>query len=1218
MPQSQLFKTIDYEEKPQDIKQKRLFSSIDYEEAKDPGVVTTATDYIDEMISHPFFNFLKQGYNESMTGLIQQVASGEAPFDLEEYDPNVLEDFAAGIVGFFMPADLAAMGAGGGLGGFAVKSAGKQALKQMVRAGIKKEFAEKTVVKGMNTLVAKVGVQAGGGAGGLGTYGGLHNVFRQLAETGDVDWEEAGKEALKMSTVGAVTGGVLGRAQFKGVSKAGQLAQEIGAFGTAEPIVDLRVPMPMDYVHAASTIIGIKGARRTYTTGKKALKGRFGERKTPIMTTVKQDLAGEIDVKKASEKYLTGTAKEVQKIRLKEEKKEQLWSSKRKGFQSTQIVNDRVDKYGNKVFDIKDTASGETLTLSKNLFFKEFDLFKKPFTQKELAQKRIREVTSLGKRLLSKKYGFSKEFLSETKKNLFGNKELRTKDMTPRQIFKYREKLKKEKGLVDIKKELKPILYEFEPGKTLFQRIFPEEWIDPFLSAEARAKRKESKSLGAIIPKAEQRRWEITGTFVEKAVTQSGLRKYKDPVAVSYALEGKQGAKDYYKLTGKRIPKEAERIAKKVRVELDNAIKLAKKSGIDVAGYLDNYYPRMMRVDIQNIIFDDTLTYYNKNKKLLEKNITNKKDLRILNKMIEASLNAGEFNKHTSKAIKQLVTENKLSYKEALEYIRTESASEMYSPFGNIEKKRLYDLPSEFYERNSKEVLVRYFSKLGKRVGHAELFGVKGEKAKALLKALRSTPEEHRVMQEIYNNITGLTSIDPSKQLSGKAKKIADGFMSFEYATKIGLGTSTVPNVTQSLISSITEAGYYRFARAALRLINPKVRERIRRSGATLHNVMDMMLGTDFGVDPRNWIGPIKKLVKEKGINNRIANVANLLATVSGFKGINYLNQVLAASVADVYVMDLHKIVKKASRDIKRGKDKTSFKARRYHWATRNLVRLGIEKYHKPKLTEKNREGAMYRFAKESQLQKDILKDPLIFNDPRFRPLAIFKRFGYRQAKYQKDLHRREVFDHGNVLVPLRLAAGGMLGVGFVKWGIDGIKEFFSGEDVVRDDPEGMWEKAIDALGNVGALGFFSDILDAEDKLKSILWQLNPVLFSDIGKGVKALNQLVYNVGTFGIDSWIGFQRSIKGFSQLGGAVVKSAALRAETPSQTKERISTEKGRIRRKAMEYMLDGNTERAITLINEWNESGKGNLITPDDINFSELMQFIVREQKKQTNP
>jgi len=52
--------------------------------------------------------------------------------------------------------------------------------------------------------------------------------------------------------------------------------------------------------------------------------------------------------------------------------------------------------------------------------------------------------------------------------------------------------------------------------------------------------------------------------------------------------------------------------------------------------------------------------------------------------------------------------------------------------------------------------------------------------------------------------------------------------------------------------------------------------------------------------------------------------------------------------------------------------------------------------------------------------------------------------------------------------------------------------------------------------------------------------------------------------------------------------------------------------------MEYMLDGNTERAITLINEWNESGKGNLITPDDINFSELMQFIVREQKKQTNP
>ena len=62
----------------------------------------------------------------------------------------------------------------------------------------------------------------------------------------------------------------------------------------------------------------------------------------------------------------------------------------------------------------------------------------------------------------------------------------------------------------------------------------------------------------------------------------------------------------------------------------------------------------------------------------------------------------------------------------------------------------------------------------------------------------------------------------------------------------------------------------------------------------------------------------------------------------------------------------------------------------------------------------------MYRFAKESQLQKDILKDPLAFNNPKLRPFFIFKRFGYRQAKYAKDVLKREV-QSGNVFVPLRI-----------------------------------------------------------------------------------------------------------------------------------------------------------------------------------------------------
>ena len=73
-------------------------------------------------------DFIKRGYNDSITGMAQQLATGEAPFDLESYNPGVLGDIGAGVISFFMPADIVTFGAGGGIGGVAAKKAGKLAL----------------------------------------------------------------------------------------------------------------------------------------------------------------------------------------------------------------------------------------------------------------------------------------------------------------------------------------------------------------------------------------------------------------------------------------------------------------------------------------------------------------------------------------------------------------------------------------------------------------------------------------------------------------------------------------------------------------------------------------------------------------------------------------------------------------------------------------------------------------------------------------------------------------------------------------------------------------------------------------------------------------------------------------------------------------------------------------------------------------------------------
>ena len=78
------------------------------------------------------------------------------------------------------------------------------------------------------------------------------------------------------------------------------------------------------------------------------------------------------------------------------------------------------------------------------------------------------------------------------------------------------------------------------------------------LSAEARLKLGESQTLGLeMIPRADARRAEIVGTFVEEAVFASGLRKFKNPKEVADALEGK-----------KNVSREARDIAKKVKVVL--------------------------------------------------------------------------------------------------------------------------------------------------------------------------------------------------------------------------------------------------------------------------------------------------------------------------------------------------------------------------------------------------------------------------------------------------------------------------------------------------------------------------------------------------------------------------------------------------------------------------------------------------------------------------
>ena len=134
---------------------------------------TTGVDYIpkleDSYLDKWLPNWIKKGYNESITGMAERVVSGQDRFDISGYDGGILSDIGSAIVGFMMPVDLAATVAGGGVGSIATRGAAKTGLKRamnmgakrMVNFGLNKELTDKVIEEGAKKLLSKASIQAG-------------------------------------------------------------------------------------------------------------------------------------------------------------------------------------------------------------------------------------------------------------------------------------------------------------------------------------------------------------------------------------------------------------------------------------------------------------------------------------------------------------------------------------------------------------------------------------------------------------------------------------------------------------------------------------------------------------------------------------------------------------------------------------------------------------------------------------------------------------------------------------------------------------------------------------------------------------------------------------------------------------------------------------------------------------------------------------------------
>ena len=119
----------------------------------------------------------------------------------------------------------------------------------------------------------------------------------------------------------------------------------------------------------------------------------------------------------------------------------------------------------------------------------------------------------------------------------------------------------------------------------------------------------------------------------------------------------------------------------------------------------------------------------------------------------------------------------------------------------------------------------------------------------------------------------------------------------------------------------------------------------------------------------------LRRSLKEviKNPKDSLLNIASGLASLSGFKRVNYLNNLVAASTAEIYIKDLHKIA-----------NSSSIKSRR-SWAVKNLKRFDIDP--NKNISSEALSSGMFKFARDSQLQKNILSDPIFFNNPKVETL---------------------------------------------------------------------------------------------------------------------------------------------------------------------------------------------------------------------------------------
>jgi len=1236
-------------------------------------------------------NWVKDGYNRSITGLSEQIVSGEQRFDLSKYEPNMLEDIGATVISFIQPLDFATMVAGGGVGGFAakqaLKSGAKEALKKglsktatgtivskklddlavkeilgntpnraiqlMIDGGVAPRVAKKAVEQAAPRVVHRALIEGATGATGLGFYQGIATAEMSKIETGDVDEVLALKETIKGTALGAVTAGTgpIVRSALKGLNPATQTlavkAVETAEFGTLAPVLSGEDINLEGYVHAAGVIGGLtaqKAALRYAKKGIDAIKSKQYESAMDAETTARYLLEERLPDKKKSarnliegeEVFIDRNGTEFDQLRFNDKKKQV--TLRNRATQKKDKIN--YDQFDQLLFRRKSKARTEKgLAISRNKQIKNI--------QKELGinNKRFNEYIDSSRI----------KQLPEGAKNRYS-----LNNLTGIERLKLLNELRHEKRIVDLTKTLETNGWE---GSLLPKKRFIDEMMPTLPKFWRQAKNRATTQLETLslrdFDNFNTRELTLTGDFIQQFrsadVFKNGWFKKKKLATRAEALADKLEDPRYANQKNKNLP-DFEQV-REVRKVFENIWDLANNAGINLGPKESFYFPHMIKPEFLGIFNKDIAMVAKDNSSLaFDRSLAKNKDFQ---KLIGEYVSGNQFDPATVTALNKMANikpgevaktrtqQIEMNKKLAQAFYDLNNAVTVHfsSTAKNLELARKgVEIPKQFMERDARLVLARYAKQVATRIAFVENFGTKGEVVSSRISALRRAgieagkandlqlqrqlSDSARLVDHLFKSATNKIEIDPSYNWkTSTARNFWSDIVDFQIGTKIGSGFATIPNITQTMISTAVRTGYYPLMKAMYKLsTSQKYRDDIRKSGVSNLSVFQMISNLE----------PTDRLM---------SRFADVTTRVSQFQRVNQYNQILSAAAAREWIGALRKTANGKSALLDTGFKLPQLlggrRINRREWAINTLKELGIDNYRKAP-TERQLLESMYRFSRDSQLQRNVLTEPLVSLDPRWRPFFLFKKFGYKQFNWIREQLLAEV-SRGNLFPMLRLGVAGMAGGEFVSFARDSLAELISGGEVYDknrymfpyltkgtamsdigadqyiDMSEFTIDDYVDRFASVGAFGIVGDIVANENKIRAIEFAGKPAIVQDLDKIWSAMTRTIEDTKDYGLGAAF---RMPKYVAPVLGTIPRRGLERFErkfAPGQREAYVKRIKQLRLSDIKDAIIEGDSNKATRLIFDYNRTfGSENPIGYEDYDADAITERIINKAKKRANP